>query len=155
MKNIFFYLILSQLAILLACSGDNIDLPDEILAGKINGVDWEFRTGSVSFTGGNGNQYLLFSTLESTDQGCSLVSSTNPYLSIKLPTGSGNYSIPIPPNQGDNVKFIHGDGTILSATSGFVEIVGVNQGTNELVGYLQALFDDNNTVQGTFRLEVC
>ncbi len=141
--------------LLSSCKADEIDLPDEPLAGKIDGQDWETKFGNAYiYSSDLKYKYLLLSTAELGDDPCPILSSSNPHLQMILPLGTGSYSLPLPVFS-ENVKFVLGDGTVLSATSGFIEVIAINPDTNELVGYLQADFDEDNEVMGTFIIELC
>ena len=71
-----------------------------------------------------------------------------------LPFGSGSYSLPLPIFD-ESVKFVLGDGTVFQATSGIIEVFAISPDTQQLVGYLQADFDEDNSVQGRFIIDLC
>ncbi|MCP4457621.1 MAG: hypothetical protein GY816_06285 [Cytophagales bacterium] len=141
--------------ILSACKGDDIDVPDVPLAGKIGGVDWEYKMGNSTLISADFKyKFLLLSTKELGDDPCPIISSSNPHLQMILPLQSGDYSIPLPVFD-ESVKFVLGNGTVLSATAGFITIIAIDPDTQQLVGYIDADFDDDNQVSGTFIVELC
>jgi len=149
----FILLIVGSLAsVLISCGGDQIDVPDVPLAGKIDGVDWEYKFGNGTPTVDFKYKFLLLSTKELGDDPCAIVSTTNPYLEMILPLGTGSYSLP-PSVINTSVKFVHGDGVVLSAVAGFLEIVAIENG--RLLGYIEADDGGGNKVLGKFILELC
>ncbi len=139
--------------LLTACGDDQVDLPDERLNGRVDGSEWSYKFGNAYLASGTLNYTLrLLSTSEVGEDPCPFISSTNPYLQVTLPLRVGNYVLPLTPFS-DNFKFVHGNGVVLSATSGFVEIVGIENG--RVIGFIQASFDEENEVAGTFDLRIC
>jgi len=139
--------------ILTSCGDDELDIPDEPLAGQVGGADWEFKLGGGTlFSSDFKYRFLLLSDKETGDDPCSIVSTSNPHIRMIIPLSTGSYSLPLPVFS-ENVKFVLGDGTILSATSGFLEIVAIDN--RQLVGVLQASFDEDNEVLGTFIVDLC
>ena len=142
-------------SVLISCKGDDIDVPDVPLGGNIGGADWEYKFGNAYlFSSELKYKFLFLSTLKPGEDPCPIISSSNPHLQMILPFSTGSYSIPLPQFD-ENVKFVLGDGTILSATSGFIEVIVINPDTQQLVGFLQADFDEDNSVQGRFIVELC
>ncbi len=153
-KHFIFILGLGGLSFSISC-GDKIDIPNTPLAGKIDGQDWEFKFGNAYiFSGGQIPEYTfrLLSTSELGNDPCPIVSTTKAHLKMVLPLGTGSYSIPFS-DFNETVKFDYGNGTVLAATSGFVEIFAIDQ--NQLIGYIQAVLDDDNIVEGRFVIEIC
>jgi len=136
----------------ISCGDDQIDVPDVPLAGKIDGVDWEYKFGNGTPTVDFKYKFLLLSTKELGDDPCTVVSTTNPHLEMILPLGTGSYSLPLS-GLNNSVKFVHGDGVVLSAVAGFLEIVAIENG--RLIGYIQADDGGGNEVLGTFIAELC
>lgn len=143
------------ISILISCKGDDIDLPNDPLAGKIGGIDWDYKFGNgYPFSFDGKFKFLLLSTMESGQDPCPIVSSGNPHLQMVLPYGTGSYTIPLSIFD-ESVKFVLGDGTVFQATSGIIEVFAINPDTQQLVGYIQADFDEDNSVQGRFIVELC
>ena len=140
--------------LLISCGDDQIDVPDTPLAGKIAGSDWEYKFGSASVFSSDGNyRYLLLSTQEVGDDPCPIVSTSKPHLEMILPLAIESYSLPLFGN--NSVKFVFGNGTVLSASAGFLEIIAIDPDSRQILGYLKADFDDDNAVLGTFIVEIC
>lgn len=140
--------------LLVSCGDDKIDVPDIPLAGKIAGADWEYKFGNASvFLSDGSHKYLLLSTQEIGEEPCPIVSTSKPHLEMILPLAIASYSLPLFGN--NSVKFVFGNGTVLSATAGFIEIVAIDLDTQRLVGYISADFDEDNEVLGTFIVDLC
>ena len=157
--NLFRFVILfgviSITSQLISCKGDDVDLPDVPLAGKIGGIDWEYKMGNSRLVSVDSKyRFLLLSTLEQGNDPCPIVSSTNPHIQMILPLESGSYTLPLPVLS-ESVMFVLGNGTVLTATAGFIEIIAVDFDSQQLAGYIQADFDDDNAVLGTFIVDFC
>lgn len=157
-KLIRFAILLGVITIssqLISCKGDDIDLPDVPLAGKIGGVDWEYKMGNATFVSiPDKYRILLLSTREAGDDPCPIVSSGNPHLQMILSLQSPSFTLPLPVFD-ESVKFVLGNGTVLTATSGFIEIVAIDYDSQQLAGYIKADFDEDNAVLGTFIVDFC
>jgi len=140
------------LLILTSCSSDNglDDIP--ILNGTVGGEAWEYKFGNA-FLDVRGSVFRItfLSTEETADDACTVAATGLRHLTIDLPDVVGNYNLP---NNGQSLTF-HLEGTItqFEATSGFVEITQVIG--NQITGFMQAQFDDDNKVEGQFRVKVC
>jgi hypothetical protein len=137
-----------------SCLDDGIDIPNTPLSGKINGQDWTYSFTSSALYSGSPTKYtfFLFSEEELNNDPCAAVSSTKPHLRVILPLQIGSY--PLGPQQGvENLRFVYGNGGEFSATSGSVEILAFD--FRRMAGYIQAIGDDNNTVEGRFTAELC
>ena len=142
-------------SVFISCKGDDIDVPDIPLGGKIGSADWEYKFGNAYlFSSELKYKFILLSTLESGEDSCPIISSSNSHLQMILPFATGSYSLPLTKFD-ENVKFVLGDGTELRATSGFIEVIAINPDTQQLVGYIQADFDEDNAVLGRFIVELC
>jgi hypothetical protein len=77
--------------------------------------------------------------------------SSETHLSIIIPNAVGNYQVP---SDLQVVFELAGSGNDnFRATSGFVEVTEAAGGI--IVGYMQASYDDDNTVEGTFSFSRC
>jgi hypothetical protein len=153
-RHILFALSVVMVGGLISC-GDDVDIPKTPLEGLIEGQEWSFKFGNAyPEIAGQIPKYkfLLLSNEEFGDDPCPIRTSTKKHVRMILPLGTGSYSIPFS-NFNESVKFDMGDGRVFSATSGFIEIFGVDQ--NQLVGYIQAVLDEDNIVEGRFVVEIC
>lgn len=154
-KYLLLALALGVLYSLVSCGGDGVDIPKTPLEGFVEGQEWIFKFGNAyAYSGGTIPKYTfrLLSTDELGNDPCPVVSTTNAHVRMVLPLGTGSYSIPFA-DFNETVKFDYGDGRVFSATSGFIEIFAVDQ--NQLVGYIQAVLDEDNIVEGRFFVEIC
>ena len=152
-KFLGIYLLLS-LVLFSGCDDEvnNFDLSKDPLSGLIGGADWEY-------TGGR----LLYSTLSNQAAGniynelledpCLKPNTIAAHLQVAFPTAKGNYNLPFINNTGYIRFATPNGGPIYTAAGGFIEIVEVT--SFEIVGYISADFDDNNTVQGSFLIQIC
>lgn len=134
-----------------ACDNDlGEDLP--LLNGQVGGQAWEFKFGkALRDPFGEELSVSFFSEQEFGDEPCAIGNSNNTYLTITIPSGLGNYNLP---QNGESLVFQQaGSNAAVEAASGFIEITQLTgiRGT----GYLQATFDDANTVEGRFQFDIC
>lgn len=145
------------LAILIAgqftsCGDDQLDIPNVPLSGMVGGEQWDFKMGFFRQWSASEYEYRLFSTEEQSDDPCSVVSTSNSFIRVVVPSSGQSHQV-TNGDQRKNLKFDLGNGTVFNASSGFIEIFAFDG--FRLHGYLQAIFDDGNTVQGRFELEPC
>lgn len=147
-------LLIAQLSMIMACRDDGLDIPNIPLEGKINGQDWTYSFTSSALYSGSPTKYtfLLLSDEELNSDPCATVSSTKPHLRVVLPLQLGSYSLPMA-QPIENLKFVYGNGTEFAATSGFIEILAFD--FRRMAGYIQAVSDENNIVEGKFIAELC
>jgi len=135
-----------------ACSSDN-DLNDiPVLNGMVGGGEWSYKFGN-SFRSNSGRTLDLsfFSTEETATDACTIATTGNTHLTMTVPNTVGNYNLP---NNGESIVFHQENSTVqFEATSGFIEIFEILP--NQVSGFMQAQFDDGNTVEGQFRLKPC
>ena len=132
------------LSLLSSCDDDGLDIPDIPLSGMVGGQEWTYQYGNNTqysiTTAGSKYTLRLLSTVETSDNPCGVLASTNPYLQVVIPLTRGSYSLPILPNE-ENLKFVLGNGVELSAASGFIEILAVDlQNQFRVAGYIQAIY---------------
>lgn len=153
-RNIRYCLLVGTSALLLigtSCN-DQIEIPDEPLTGKVAGKDWEIKFGSFRQFSASEFEYRFYSQKEVTTDACALFASTNPYISVVIPSGQASTSLPIiDPLRA--FKFHFGNGSSVTANSGFVEVFAFDG--FQIHGYIEAEFDENNTVQGRFTIDPC
>lgn len=158
-NKIFSFLgrILVIVALIMGVScGDEIDIPDIPLAGKIAGQDWEYEFMSSSQYGqttGGFKYTLRFHSSEDVTNNCATIS-TKPHLNVIMPVQVGSYSLPLVVNS-ETLVFDYGNGTKFQATSGYIEILARDEFTGKIAGYIQAISDENNSVEGRFIANLC
>lgn len=141
--------------VLLAGCGDDInefDINKNRLHGKVGGFDWEYTGGSSVYDTFNNQVKGIIIAIDVTDP-CSIRLTSDPHIRVQLPATRGNYNLPF---IGNNyfVQFAGGtSGKVLTATSGFVEVVSIS--STEIIGFMSADFDENNTIEGTFFVTIC
>lgn len=139
--------------ILLGSCGEDIQLPNKILQGEIDGSEWEFAVGKAL-----SNQALrnfrveLFSfTGFSEDEGCLLFGGTTRHVSVVIPfsTSNGTQINAITAN-----LIFHIDGAnTFTADNGFVEVSFINN--REIRGFISAGSGSQNSVEGFFSVLIC
>lgn len=148
---VLFTLMIASLTCSIHCGTDD-PLESAPLEGRIAGETWKYKY-SKSFFNEVDNVYdaELYGTQQTNDDPCSIVISGESHISIQLPNATGNYQIPAEiqvvfeqPGAG-NENF--------RATSGFIDITSAAGG--QVVGYIQANYDDSNSVEGTFSFSRC
>ena len=152
MRELFFVGWLTALVFGIGCS-DNLkdfDPTEDPLTGMIGGEEWTYTKGRVAFSNtSNFASGLILA--ENTNDPCAVVATVNPHVSLSFPAIRGNYTLSV-----DNVEVVfnlQGGSVKLTAPSGFLEIVSV-AGT-EVIGFLSAYLDDENSVEGTFVMNAC
>jgi hypothetical protein len=150
---VFFILMAGTLAIFQSCGDKGVQINTDPMVGKIGGQDWTFKFGNAYLETGDLKYRLRFLGMqESGEDPCPIVGSGNPHMEMLTKITPSSRSLPLPVFS-ESLKFVLGNGTVYSATSGFIEITLVD---NLIIyGYLQAIFDDNNSVQGSFRIRIC
>lgn len=139
--------------LLLNCGGDEIQLPDQQLQGKVDGEDWELKfSNAYLFSSDFKYQIKFLSMKEGGQDPCSIPSTTNPHVSMIMPLQRGSFSIPLP-NTNESARFNWSNGSSAIATSGFLEIFDISN--SRVFGYLQAQLDNENTVEGSFEIVIC
>lgn len=136
----------------ISCGDDKIDIPDTPLEGLVGGEQWDFKMGFFRQWSASEYEYRLFSTQEQANDPCAVVSTSNPFIRVVVPSSGQSHQV-TNADLRKNLKFDLGNGTVLNASSGFIEIFAFDG--FRLYGYLQAIFDEQNTVQGRFEIEPC
>ena len=152
MKNFHFLFLLVPL-VFTACLNGEIDVNNEPAAGVINGEQWNLASANgylVPFE--LKYEFKLLGVSEPGSGGCSAPFPTGPHLSFTVPPRAGSFSIPLPILQ-ESVRIHENGSTSAFATSGFLEIYGVDN--SRVTGYIQAVLDDENTVEGNFEVDLC
>ena len=130
-----------------------MQLPNKILEGQIDSVDWTFRVGKAlsdqtsrtytvelfSFTGFNQND------------GCLLFGGNNQHVTVEVPFNTSN-GTQLTATSADLTFHIDGVNEF-TADRGFVEISFIN--TTEIRGFISAGSGDRNFVEGFFSVLIC
>ena len=155
MRNIFNFmrLLIGGIALItLTNCGDNSELESEPLDGIIAGEAWTFKYAKANYNEiDNLYDAELYGTQQTNDDPCSIFISGESHLSIQVPNSTGNFQVPA------DIQVIFelpgGGNDLYRATSGFVEVTSSAGG--QIVGFIQASYDDENSVEGTFSFRRC
>lgn len=146
------HLLLVLLVVVVGCGDDNnlTDIP--FVQGKIGGEEWNFLYGKAFRDVREGTfDISLYSDMEVVASACGVATTNNAHMTLTIPISEMNFNLP---NNGESLSFEQkGSTQSFLATSGFVEITQILG--NQVSGFVQAQFDDNNIVEGRFRLEIC
>jgi hypothetical protein len=151
-------LILSGLSFgLSSCGNDQINLPDKKLEGTIGTKEWNSdKANAYTFSSDFKYQVKFLSSEEPTGSDpCSAPSPSKPYISAVFKPSEGSFSfstVLIDPNQ-VVVKIHPSTSKEFIVTNGFMEIYIIDNAI--MYGYIQAIYDDENTVEGSFEVRLC
>ncbi len=153
MRKIYVILSMILLITLIHCENDN-GISENLMEGRIGGVEWEFQY-AKAFYSNFGDEYMveIFGQRETPVDPCS-VNSILGYISLTIPNETGFYPLPFA-DASESLKF-HQPGVgqdFFLASSGFVEVFSIEG--RRVGGFIQATFDDDNTVEGTFVFDRC
>lgn len=151
MKRSFLALAMLFLMAFIACDNElGEDLP--LLNGQVGGQSWTFKLGkALRDPFGEELDLSFYSEQEFGDDPCAIGNSNNTHLTITIPVNLGNYNLP---QNGQSLVFQQaGSNASVQAASGFIEITQLTGIRG--IGYLQATFDDDNTVEGRFQFDIC
>jgi hypothetical protein len=147
----FFIFTAFSLLFSVGCSDNNNEEPPP-LEGLIAGEAWTFKYAKAIYN--EIDQIYdteLYGTQQTNDDPCQIVFSGEAFLSFQLPNATGNYQIPA-----DIIVKFEQPGTsndFYTAVSGYVDITSITSG--QVVGFVQAYYDDDNSVEGTFSFLSC
>lgn len=148
--------LLNLITLFTGCGGDQLDISNTPLAGSIDGNDWQSGSANAYRLGTNGQFRVRFlSDLEPVSDPCSLPSPGRTHVKAIFKPSIGSFSIS-PQAINDNqvqVAFEVSASKSLIVVSGYMEIFDINNAT--AVGFLSAEWDDNNKVEGAFRIRFC
>lgn len=138
------------------CGKNDIQLPKKQLAGKISGEDWNYQSANAYIFSSDLKYQLKFlSSKEAATDPCTVPNPALTHVRAILKPAEMSYSI-APTAATDNqvqVLFDISQGKSLTAVSGFMEIYAIDN--RVIIGYLQAVLDDNNTIEGSFQARFC
>jgi hypothetical protein len=138
--------------ILLTNCGDNSDVEAAPLEGTIGGEAWTYKY-AKAFYNEIDDLYdaELYGTQQTEADPCSIFISGEAHISMQVPNSTGNFQVPA------DIQVLFDqpgtDNAFFRATGGFIEINTAAGG--QIVGFVQAMFDDDNTVEGTFSFSRC
>jgi len=148
---------LSVLALLSSCGADSIELPENELAGQIEGNDWSYGAANAFRRTANGQYEVRFiSNQESPTDPCSLPIPGLTHVRAIFTPGFGSFAVsPIAiDNNQIQVIFQVSPAKAITANSGFLEVFDIRGGV--IIGYLQASEDADNTfVEGRVEIAFC
>jgi hypothetical protein len=132
-----------------ACGGGACPADDGDLTGLVGGEEWTFAQGSTSsfLSDADGFYTIMY---DDTFETCDLFSApTGSNLLMNIPTEPGEYPLSL----SDNITFYIPPGDNLIAVSGTLMVDEVTETT--ISGSLCATYDDDNTVSGSFTVDIC
>lgn len=139
------------LAVLISCNDENTQ-ESTPLAGKIGSADWSYKYAKANYNEIDENYDVeLYGTQQTDSDPCSIFISGESHLLTQIPNAVGNYQIP-----SDTYVIFDQEGTnsgSFRATSGFMEVTAAAGG--QIVAYMEATYDEDNTVSGTFSFSRC
>ena len=139
-----------------SCGGDQIDVPDQPLQGRLDGNAWtSVSANAYRLPGGIQINVRFLSELEPVSDPCALPSPGLAHVRAIFRPAIGDFSV-APSALDENqvqVGFQVSPSTNLTAVSGFMSIFDINNGI--IFGYLQAEIDDDHSVEGSFRINLC
>ncbi|WP_424962627.1 hypothetical protein [Ekhidna sp.] len=157
-RKTFYLLALGFISLIAGCGKDEVELPEEVLQGKIDGEEWTYKSANAFLESADFRYRVTFlSTEETVADPCALRSTAKRHITafLRFPEYEGNYSVS-PQLVNDNEVVVTFNADIsgsLVASSGFMSIFAIE---NRVVfGYLQAVLDDDNTVEGSFQIRLC
>lgn len=138
------------------CGNDAIQLPDQQLEGKINGNEWSYQSANGYLISSDFQYRVRFiSSDEPVNDPCTLPSPSLRHIKAIFRPSEGSFFV-APQAIDDNqvqVSFEVSPSQSLIASSGFMEVYAIDNLV--VIGYLQAVLDDQNTVEGSFEIRLC
>ena len=146
-----------MLSIVVGCGNNDIQLPANELEGTIDGKDWVYKSANAFLLSTDFQYRVRFlSDKESVSDPCTLPSPGLSHVKAIFRPAIG-VSYVVAPQAIDNnqvqVAFEISPSKSLIASSGFMEIYDING--QVIFGYLQAVLDDENIVEGSFQIRLC
>ncbi len=152
----FVLLLVALSTVLVSCGDNDIQVPDQMLQGQINGQEWSSRSANAyrippSFL----YRARFLSSEEPVSDPCALPAPSLSNVKAIFRPSEGSFFVS-PQVASDNQVQVSFDVTpsrSLIATSGFMEVYAIDNLV--VIGYLQAVLDDNHTVEGSFEIRLC
>ncbi len=155
-RQTFFLLLVAVLGVLSSCGTNDIQLPDQLLEGKIDGADWSYKSAN-GYLNSSDFQYRVrfLSDEESVTDPCTLPTPTLRHVKALFRPSEGSFFIApqVIDNNQVQVSFEVSPSRSLVATSGFMEVYAIDNLV--VIGYLQAVLDDEHQVEGSFEIRLC
>jgi len=154
LQSVLFAITLTVLTLSIGCDTtlDDFDPSEDPLTGKIGGEEWTY---SSAYASENIRTSILegLLILQDIQDPCAIRLPTDPYISIKVPSLRETYNLP---SINGNIEVIfntRNGAKRLTASGGFIQVVAFSG--REAIGFINATFDDDNFVEGSFVLEIC
>lgn len=142
--------------LLIACKSDDVQLPDNQLEGPINGKEWSYKSANGYLVSSDFKYRVRFlSSEETVNDPCSQPNPSLTHVKAIFKPSEGSFFV-APQAIDDNqvqVTFEISSSQSIIATSGFMEIYAIDNLV--VVGYLQAVLDSENKVEGSFQVRLC
>jgi hypothetical protein len=147
-------LLIPILIIIIGCSKSEIQIPDQPLNGLVDGEPWEYQSANAFLFSSDLRYRMNFISANEfgSNDPCGIPVPASNHLSMIFKPAIGSYSFPLPETN-QSIKFVLQDGKELFATSGFLEVIFLDR--DFMRGYMQAILDDENTVEGIFEVRFC
>lgn len=155
-RKTFILLMLGLVSILSGCGSDDVQLPNQQLEGKVDGEDWNYKSANGYLISSDFQYRVRFlSDEESVSDPCTLPSPSLSHVKAIFRPAEGSFFVA--PQALDNnqvqVSFEVSTSRSLVASSGFMEIYAIDNLV--VIGYLQAVLDDEHKVEGSFEIRLC
>ncbi len=154
MKHLYLVISIVSLTGIFSCGSDVNDFDPEKspVKGVIGGEDWEYQSANGLYNASYG--FIEGRMLpDSLADPCAVRVTSKPHLFFRVPAQRYNFNLPtIDGSAVVNFNFDNGSKN-LTASGGYIEIVEISG--NYAIGALNAVFDDENEVQGTFLIQIC
>ncbi len=137
------------------CGGDQLDVPNQPLQGRIDGDQWASELANAYRLQGSFQYRARFlSELEPVSDPCALPVPGLAHVKAIFRPAIGDFTVAAFAIDDNQVQVAFEKGaTSLIATSGTMSIFDINNGI--VVGFLQATLDDDHSVAGIFRISLC
>ena len=155
-RETFVLLALVSMSVFSSCGNDAIELPQQELTGTIDGESWDYQSANGYLISSDFRYRVRFlSDKESVNDPCTLPSPTLKHVRAIFRPAERSYFV-APDAIDDNqvqVSFEISPSRSLIASSGFMEIYAIDNLV--AIGYLQAVLDDDHSVEGLFEIRLC
>lgn len=149
-------LLLFSTLLFVSCGNDQLQLPNNRLEGIIDSEDWNSdKANAYLFSTDSKYEIKFLSSEEPGTDPCAIPRPSKPYLSAVFRPSERDFSfsnVIIEPNQ-VVVKIHPSFSEEFIITNGFMSIYLIENAN--MFGYIQAILDDENTVEGSFEVRLC